>query len=91
MYASYTSLGFGGVAQGAMKTNLSPKKFVKRSVSILLVRTLVNSPECQGHVRGTTQGGGMTPRPNLANNSYMEVVLEITIRWGFFYVKLVSL
>ena len=71
-----------------MKINLSPKKFVKKSVSIPLVRTLVNSPECQGHVRGTTPGGVMTPRLNLANNSYMVVVLEITIRW-FFYVKLV--
>ena len=83
MYTSYTSPGFGGVAQEAMKINLSPKKFVKRSVSIPLVRMPVNSPECQGHVRGTTLGGGMTPRPNHANNSYMVVVLEITIRWFF--------
>ena len=66
-----------------MKTNLSPKKFVKKSVSILLARMPVNSPGCQGHVRGTTPGGGMIPRPNLANNLYMVVVLEITIRWFF--------
>ena len=80
MYTSYTSPGSGGVAQGAMKTNLSPKKFVKKSVSILLARMPVNSPEYQGHVRVTTPGGVMTPRLNLANNSYMVVVLEITIR-----------
>ena len=58
----------------AIKTTLSPKTFVKKSVLIPLAKMPVNSPEYQGHVRGTTPGGGMTLNPNLANNSYMEVV-----------------
>ena len=83
MYTSLTSLGFGGVAQEEIKTTLSPKNHVTKSVLIPLVRTHVNSLECQGRVRGTTPGGDMTPKPNPASNSYMVVVLEITIRCYF--------